>query len=85
VADEDLVCDFDAAADERVALDLASCANHGITLDFDKRPDTRLVADVTAVEVREGRDDDASSEGDVIDQATGGLVHRLTGHRQPPP
>jgi hypothetical protein len=53
VADEDLVLDLDALADERVALNLAAPPDHGSFLDLDERSDLRLVADFTAVEIDE--------------------------------
>ena len=66
VPHEDLVLDRDAGADERVALDLAAGADLDAPLDLDERPDLGLVADAAAVEIREGVDDDALTELDVV-------------------
>ena len=67
-------------ADEGVALDLAAATDLDVLLNLDERPDTGLVADPAAVEVREGLHDDAITEHDVAQDAEGGVVHRLVGH-----
>jgi hypothetical protein len=53
MTDEDLVFDFDAVADEGVARDLASRADHRSALYLHERADARVVADPATVEVRE--------------------------------
>src|SRR5262245_62098596 len=65
VADEDLVLDRHALADEGVARNLASPAHPRIFLDFDERPDLGFVADLAAVQVDERRELNAGPELDV--------------------
>ena len=65
MADEDLVLDGDAFADEGVALDLAVLADGGVFLDFDEGADLGAVADGAAVEVDEVVQLDVLSKDDV--------------------
>ena len=51
VADEHLVLDGHALADEGVRRNFAARAHAGVLLDFYKRPDLRVIADLAAVEV----------------------------------
>jgi hypothetical protein len=85
VADEHFVVDFDTAADEGVTLDLAPGTDHDLALNFDKRANACLVADVTAVEIRKRTYDDALTECDFVDETVRRVVHRFLDHRQPPP
>jgi hypothetical protein len=66
MADEDLVLDGDALADERVARDLAPLADGGVLLDFDERADLRVVADTASVEIDEIGESDTGSQLDVV-------------------
>ena len=56
MADEDLILERDARADERVAGNLAAPADARAALDFDEGADARLVADLAAIKVDEGED-----------------------------
>ena len=53
VADEDVVLNRDAFADERMARDLAALADAGVLLDLDEGADLRFVADLATVQVDE--------------------------------
>ena len=75
------VLDFDAVADEGVALDLAAGADDRTTLDLDERSHLRLVADRAAVQIRERAHDDSLAERDVVNQPIGCVVRRCRGHR----
>ncbi len=79
MADEDLVLDLDAVADERMARDLAGGPDHGSCLDLHERADPGVVADPAAVQVREGPHEDALTELHVADETERRLVCRLIG------
>src|SRR5690606_22487019 len=90
VADEDLVLDVHALADERVRGHLAACADEGVLLDLHERADARLVADRAAVEIHEigVKDPDVLPEANavcnghaVIPQFV--VVYRATGWMAP--
>ena len=83
MADEHLVFDQNAAADERVALNLAIGADRCSRLDLDERADPRPVSDPAAIQISERLDDDPFAELDVIDQAIRGCVRGLVRHSQP--
>lgn len=53
VSYEHLVLDGDAFANEGVAGDLATSADHRVFLDLDEGADTRMVTDSTPVQVHE--------------------------------
>jgi hypothetical protein len=53
VADEHLVFDGHALADEAVRGDLAALADDGVLLDFDERADLRVGPDRASVEIHE--------------------------------
>jgi hypothetical protein len=55
MADEYLILDHDALADERVRRDLASGTNLRPFLDLDESPDLGLVTNLAAIEVDERR------------------------------
>src|SRR6267143_761260 len=64
-SDEAVVLDGHSFADEGVAGNLAVLAEPGILLDFDEGADLGVVADFTAVEVDELRQDDPFAQLDV--------------------
>src|SRR5205823_10323866 len=72
--------DHDTRTDEAVALDLAAGADHDVALDLHERADACLVADATAVEIRERGDDDVTPELGVVDHPVGGVVRGLPFH-----
>jgi hypothetical protein len=45
-------------------------------LDLDERPDSRVVADAAAVQVRERLDDHVRAEDDLVDQPIRGVIRR---------
>src|SRR5262249_58179653 len=59
---------------------LAVGADDRAALHLDERPDPRVVADPTAVEIREGVDDDVLAEVDVVDLSIRGFVDRAVSH-----
>src|SRR5207247_8574613 len=75
VADEDVVFDRHAFADEGVARNLASPPDLRILVALDDRPDIRFVADITAVPVDALREFDALRQSHVDRSATV-CVHR---------
>src|SRR5262245_5234494 len=75
VADEYLVLDRHALADERVARDLAPGADRGVLLNLHERPDPRVVADPAAVQVDKAVDGDVSPEFHIRRDAN--AVHRV--------
>src|SRR5262249_60327050 len=58
VADEDVILDRHALADEGVARDLAAPSDRRVLLDFDERADLGLVADLAPIQVDELREPD---------------------------
>src|SRR3989441_2689849 len=80
VADENVVLNRHAFADEGVARNLTPPAGLRILLDLDERPDLRLVADLAAVQVDELRKFDVLPQLDV-----GRNAERFIGlHQQAP-
>jgi len=65
MADETLILDGHALADESVTGNFAPLADDRAALDFNERADTRAVADSAAVEIDEGVDLDAFAEFNV--------------------
>ena len=65
MADEDLILDGHAIADETVALDLAACTDPCVLLNLNKRPDPGFIANLAAVQVDEGMENDMLAEPDV--------------------
>ena len=53
MTDEYVIVDGNAIACERMPLNPAVCADKTVALDLDLTADGRIVADLTAVEVRE--------------------------------
>jgi hypothetical protein len=51
MADEALVLDAYAFANERMRADLAACADHGVFLDFDECADFRVFAHAAAIQI----------------------------------
>ena len=67
VSDKDLVGDLHPFANKAVGRYFAAFANDGIFLNFDKRPDFRLVADAAPVKIYQifVIQDDIRSENDI--------------------
>ena len=65
MADEDVVLDRHAFADERMTRDFAAPADRRVLLNFDECPDLGLVANGTAIQVDELAKGDARTETDV--------------------
>ena len=80
VADEDLVFDFDARADEGMALDLAVGADACALLNLHERPYAGVVTDLAAVKIRERVDDDVLPERHSFDEPIRRLVDRAVAH-----
>jgi len=78
VADEDVVFDIDALANESVTRNLHVSADSGILLDFDESTDLGIIADRAAVEVDEGEDFDVLAQLHIGRNAA--EVHRLASH-----
>jgi hypothetical protein len=53
MTDKNIVFYMNAFADERVRRDLAVSAYDRVLLDFNKRADSRIVADFTSVKIHE--------------------------------
>src|SRR5439155_26994820 len=85
VADEHIVLDRHALADEGVAGDLAPPADGGVLLDLDERPEPGVVADLAAVEVDEAVDGDVPAEPHVRGDAdaAGRVGPPMWGHGSP--
>src|SRR6516225_2304596 len=62
VTDEDVVLDGHALANEGVTRDLAAMPDGGVFLDFDKRTNLCLIANLTSIQVDESGQLDISSE-----------------------
>jgi hypothetical protein len=65
MADEGVVLDRDAFADESVAGDLAAPADRGVLLNLDERPNPGFVSDGAPVQVDEFSETDVLAEPDV--------------------
>src|SRR5262249_53749851 len=65
VADEYVILDNDAFANERVARNLAAGADDGILLNLNKTTDARLVPHCTAVKVSEAEHLDRPPQADI--------------------
>src|SRR2546421_8155434 len=85
VADEDLILDLHAAADERVAGNLARLADRGPSLHLHERSDPTAAADAAPVEVAERPDRHVLAELDLVDDPKGSVVRRLIGHARSNP
>src|SRR5438094_3829168 len=66
VADEDVILDLDAFADERVARNFHAPSNLRALLNLDERADAALVADLASVEIDEIVDPDVSTQLHVV-------------------
>jgi hypothetical protein len=65
MANENVVLDSDAFANERVTRNLAAGADGGILLDLNKTTDARLIPHCTAVKVGEAEYLDSPSQADI--------------------
>jgi hypothetical protein len=73
VADEDVVFNDNALADERMARYFAPPADDRILLDFDEGSNPGIVTDLTTVQVDESREPDIRAQLYVVGDAVPGI------------
>ena len=80
MSDEDVGFNRYALADEGMTRDLAAVADLCALLDFDKRPDPRLVANLAAIQIYERVNLHVATELDIREMRFVSADWSLTGH-----